>query len=428
MSIIVRFLLAVLSLRYKLHIKGLEHLEKDKAHLIMPSHVALVDPILLYCVLRKKVSLRPLATRKFYDNWVLKPFFKLCGAIPVEDFEQDQGGTEDAERLMKSLKEHLQQGDNILLYPQGALARQGYQSIIGKKSAFYACQVLPADTKILTLSFYGLWGSRSSPAWHGKSPNLFRFLIKGCFFYLINLFFLLPKREVTIEITDVSKELRKAKQLGLDIFNITLEKIYNTRGEEPISYVSAWWVYNTVAHHLPPTKIEGSLDSLRKKVDYSQLKYPKDILRYITQRILEIKPDYTGTIDLSTNLVLDLHFDSLDMAELKSAVATHFPNASNPPLLDLKAVGDLILMAMGKSPYVEELRSCDRAYPENPLLIYPRMKKDLTKQDNILTMIKKNFSQDPKLSFCYDQLFGVQSRNDFMIKAYLIADILKTFP
>ncbi|MDR0369807.1 MAG: hypothetical protein LBH96_04830 [Candidatus Peribacteria bacterium] len=329
---------------------------------------------------------------------------------------------------MKTITEHLQQGENVLLYPQGTLAKQGYQSIIGKKSAFYACQAAPKDTKILAVSLRGLWGSRSSTAWNGKGPNLFLFLVKGVFFYIINLFFLLPKREITIEISEVSNELRQAEKAGLDIFNITLEKIYNVKGEESISYVSAFWAYNTVAHHLPPSKIEGALDTLRKKVDYSQLNYPKGIFSYIEQKILEIKPEYQGTIDLDTNLVLDIYFDSLDMAELKSSVAAHFPQASNPPLLDLKAVGDVVLMAMGKSPYIEELKPCNWKYPENRHVVYPSLKKELTKNDTILTMLKKSFRKNTRLSVCYDQLFGVQSRMDFMIKAYLIADILKTFP
>jgi hypothetical protein len=38
--------------------------------------------------------------------------------------------------------------------------------------------------------------------------------------------------------------------------------------------------------------------------------------------------------------------------------------------------------------------------------------------------LKKNRSD----SFCYDSIFGVQSRNDFLIKAYLIADLLKKMP
>jgi long-chain-fatty-acid--[acyl-carrier-protein] ligase len=47
---------------------------------------------------------------------------------------------------------------------------------------------------------------------------------------------------------------------------------------------------------------------------------------------------------------------------------------------------------------------------------------------HILTVLKKNFKKLKNLSVCYDQLFGVQSARDFLIKAYLIADILKTFP
>jgi hypothetical protein len=34
------------------------------------------------------------------------------------------------------------------------------------------------------------------------------------------------------------------------------------------------------------------------------------------------------------------------MAELKSTVQTAFSNASNPPLLDLKTVGDVAMMAI----------------------------------------------------------------------------------
>jgi hypothetical protein len=49
---------------------------------------------------------------------------------------------------------------------------------------------------------------------------------------------------------------------------------------------------------------------------------------------------------LDTNLVLDCFFDSLDMSELKSTVQSIFPEASNPPLLDLKTVGDVGIMAM----------------------------------------------------------------------------------
>jgi long-chain-fatty-acid--[acyl-carrier-protein] ligase len=147
------------------------------------------------------------------------------------------------------------------------------------------------------------------------------------------------------------------------------------------------------------------------------------------QRIKVIKPDFQGEIMVSTNFVLDLYFDSLDMAELKTSVVSAFPEASNPPLLDLKAVGDVILMAMGKSPSIEQLKPCDWEFPKNQTLLSSFLRKTLHKDDTILTMMKKSFSRFPaQQSVCYDQLFGVQSTRDFLIKAYLIADILKTFP
>jgi long-chain-fatty-acid--[acyl-carrier-protein] ligase len=214
----------------------------------------------------------------------------------------------------------------------------------------------------------------------------------------------------------------------LDIFNIQLEKIYNALGEEQIHYISGLWFYNTVLHHHAPSKIEGALDTLRKKVDYSTLKYPKETLKFIEEKIRTIKPDFTGTLNLDTNLVLDIYFDSLDMAELKSSVATAFSGASNPPLLDLKAVGDVVLMAMGKSPYVEELKPCDWVFDVNEKNIHTLLQKEVHKDATILSVLKKSFKKLKRQSVCYDQLFGVQSAKDFLIKAYLIADILRTFP
>jgi 1-acyl-sn-glycerol-3-phosphate acyltransferase len=114
--------------------------------------VALVDPLLIYAFLRKKLWLHPVATKSFYNNPLLKPLFKLVKAIPVEVFDHDQGTEADAEKMMQQLSEALERGEHVLLYPQGELARQGYQSIIGKKAAFYAAQHAPKGTKCITVT------------------------------------------------------------------------------------------------------------------------------------------------------------------------------------------------------------------------------------------------------------------------------------
>lgn len=428
MKVLARLVYFLLSLRYDISVQGKELLGKDAPYLIMPAHIALVDPIIIRALLRRNMILHPVVTNYFYSSPLLRPIFRLLKAVPVAEIEKDKGDKEDAQAMMQQVSSALAQGENILLYPQGELARQGYQSIIGKKAAFYAVQNAPKNTRLITINIKGLWGSRSSYARNGDGPSLVIFLLKGLFFAIFNLFVFIPKRKVSIEIQEYSKDLRKAESSGLDIFNISLEKIYNAAGEEQIFYRSGLCWYNTVLHHHAPNQIKGSLDTLRKKVDYSTLKYPKGILKTIEEKIRTIKPEYEGEITLSTNLILDCYLDSLDMAEIKSSITQDFSGASNPPLLDLKAVGDLVLMAMGKSPFVEDLKPCERVYPENSNLIYTSLKKELTPKDTILTLFKRNFKKQKKNSFCYDQIFGVQSHQDFLIKAYLIADILRQFP
>jgi hypothetical protein len=74
-------------------------------------------------------------------------------------------------------------------------------------------------------------------------------------------------------------------------------------------------------------------------------------------------------------------------------------------LLDLKSVGDVVLMAMGRSPYVEELKPCERDFEENAELLYPFLKKEVDKNATILSVLKKNFKRLNNQSVCYDQLF-----------------------
>lgn len=76
-----------------------------------------------------------------------------------------------------------------------------------------------------------------------------------------------------------------------------------------------------------------------------------------------MKPEYKAEITAQTHVILDLYFDSLDTAELKSFVQATYPDASNPPLLDLKLIGDYIVMAMGQSLHVDVLKPCRWNYP-----------------------------------------------------------------
>lgn len=73
---------------------------------------------------------------------------------------------------------------------------------------------------------------------------------------------------------------------------------------------------------------------------------PVDILETVRLKVVEIKKIDIEKVLFETNLILDLHADSLDMAEMKSAVQSLFPSASNPPISIIKTVGDLAAMAI----------------------------------------------------------------------------------
>ncbi len=75
---------------------------------------------------------------------------------------------------------------------------------------------------------------------------------------------------------------------------------------------------------------------------------PVDIFETVRSKVAEIKKIEIKKVLFETNLILDLHADSLDMAEMKSAIQSLFPEASNPPISIIKTVGDLAAMAIGK--------------------------------------------------------------------------------
>ena len=405
----------------------MELLNEKWSNLILPSHVALMDPVIMFAFLWDKKSLSPVVTEDYYNIPVLKQLFKSIWAISIPDLTKNSKEL-DTSAIVGNIKKALENDRNILLYPQWALARQGFQSIVGKKTAFLITQEAPKDTKILTVSIRWLRWSRSSRAWTWKAPNLALFFLKGLRFLLWNLFFFVPKRKVDIEIKDSTALLHKVEKKWLDAFNQELEKIYNAKWEEKLNYLTGLCWYNTTKNHKEPAVIEWSIKDLQRSSFNWKTDIPTDVLNKISTIVKKIKPEFTWKIWLDTNLILDCFFDSLDMAELKSTVQSAFSGSSNPPLLDLKTVGDVAMMAIWQSATTEEMKPCDWKYSWDGGLIYWYIKRLINKDSTVLTLMKESLKNHKSDGFCYDSIFGVQSRKDFLIKAYLIADLLKKMP
>ena len=396
--------------------------------LVLPSHVALMDPVIISAFLWKNKWLSPVVTEDYYEVPVLKWIFKWIWAIPIPDLTWDKAKTLDTDLIIWNITKALENWRNILLYPQWALARQWFQSIVWKKTAFYAAQKLPKDTKILTVNIRWLRWSRSSWARTWKAPNLALFWLKGLLFTIFNLIFFVPKRNVEIEIKDSTALLKKVWKKRVDAFNQELEKIYNSKWEEKLNYLSGLFWYNTTKNKKEPDVIQWSIKDLKRTSFSWNTDIPEDVLKKITTIVKKIKPEYSWKISLDTNLVLDCFFDSLDMAELKSSVQSMFTNSSNPPLLDLKTVWDVAMMAIWKSASNEDLKPCDWIETKDSKVVYAHLKHLINEESTVLSLMKESLKNNKDYSFCYDSIFGVQSRKDFVIKAYLIADLLKQIP
>lgn len=116
------------------------------------------------------------------------------------------------------------------------------------------------------------------------------------------------------------------------------------RYEEPLKYIQHYFYYNDVKNKTPPEYISGSEKELSKTNKVDTNTFSAENFKIIQEKIVEMKGISIETLKTETKLILDLYFDSLDMAEIKSYLQAKFPKSSNPPITSLKTLADLWAM------------------------------------------------------------------------------------
>ncbi len=227
--------------RYKIRIKGEEVFQNNSPALILPNHQALIDPVILLSHLYRYTTITPVIAEKYFDIPISKTFFQYLGAIRVSDLESGNRDTQVLKVITRSVIKGLKRGNNIVLYPGGQIAGQGYEKIFNKKSAWHIVRKFPDDAMVVGVRISGLWGSMFSKARTGKSPDFFVQLLKGMFYVLANLLFLVPKRTVTLEFEDLTVSAKNVSAEGQKPFNNYLEEFYNLRGEEKTLYLKHYF-------------------------------------------------------------------------------------------------------------------------------------------------------------------------------------------
>ena len=232
----------LLSLRYKVSVKGYEILKNSSPLLILPNHPALIDPFIIMSQIFRYTKAIPVVSSTYYDIPLARSVFNELGAVRVSNLEAGSRNINVLNEITRSALKAFNRRKSLLLYPGGQLAGQGYEKIYNKKSAHKIILKIPEDVKVIGLRITGLWGSIFTKASTGKSPNLFIQLTKGFIYILANLIFFLPRRKVTIEIEDITFRAKTNAELGIKSFNLFLEDFYNIHGEEDPNFLRHFFI------------------------------------------------------------------------------------------------------------------------------------------------------------------------------------------
>ena len=422
MKIINCFVINILKLRYTISINWEKELNHNWPILILPNHIAIIDPIIILAFLWKNLDIFPIASEKHYNKFAIKQIMDLMWTIPIWEVEI-WVDTKKIKNIFNKVVAHINLWKNILLYPSWQIYRQGFESIKWKQATYNIINLLNKNIKIVAVRNTWLWWSISSMAWDNWNTWIFKLIFKYIWYIFSNLIFFIPKRKINIELVDITKDINFYKNKSLNEFNLFLENFYNKKWEEKINYIKHYFYYDDVKNKKQPEFIGWSFKELNNIKEYDLSDIDNNIKEKILNKIAIQKEVQILDIHETTNLVLDLYFDSLDLAELKSFIQANFNQASNPPIWDLKTVWDLIIMAVWKSENTEKLKECRwNKFNFNWDLI---KRINFNWDKNILNLWKQNFKNNKYEDFFWDNIFWKQTKRDFLIKAYFISSRIK---
>ncbi|MDE3055516.1 MAG: AMP-binding protein [Verrucomicrobiota bacterium] len=422
-TLLARFLLLLLSLRYRIHVKGLDLLDKlprDKGVFFLPNHPAHMDPLFLYLLLWPRYRMRPVVVEYVYH--LLRPLMRLVRAVPMPNFDISVNPlkVKRAEMALQTVAEGLRKGENFLFYPAGKLKNSAREVVGGASGAYSLLQECP-DAQIVLIRTTGLWGSSFSRALLGRSPPLPATLLQGVKILLKNALFFAPRRDVEIEIAlEPSDFPRKEQKLLLNRYLENWFNRYRTKegkqvDKEPLTLVS----YSRFKEELPtpfePKKKRGLggaivSEELRTKI-YGEIR------RIVNNPGIHIAPEM--------HLATDLGMDSLNLAEL-GAFLLQSSDVEELHPEDLDTVQSVLEIAAGTfSSEAHPMRTQSKMHWEEevgrPLPSAPEGK---TLMEAFLRVAERMGGR----AACGDDLLGVLSYKDLKRSALVLSLHFRKMP
>lgn len=435
-----RMLGLLLSLRYRVEVRGLhgihEH-DDNRPLLFLPSHAALVDPLLIYSLLADYRP-RAMADSRQVNKPIIRTLIRPFRPIIIPDLQQDAGRPgHSAEKAVRAALDTcvaaLKQGDNLLLYPAGRLTRDGHDRLDGNSGAHSLYSRVP-ECRIVLVRIRGLWGSSFSYApctgTYGKPPHFFKALSAGAMRLLGNALLFMPRRPVRVVFEEV-QNLPPASA-GVLPFNRAVENFYQSEAQPVLCVPYYFWQGSAVteqeavsANPTAPARLHTqALEEISTELKADVMTLLWENLHDDTQDIPNPPPAW----DLSALLSADLGIDSLSLSVLALQLEERFGYPVHR--LDLlRSVGDCVLAAAGKLEATSPITPPPPAWHQGQgTPQQPARPLDLPAGDTIPAAFVRRMLRAPDRLLLGEASGAVLSRRNVLLRALALAGFIRTLP
>jgi long-chain-fatty-acid--[acyl-carrier-protein] ligase len=403
----------VLSLRYRVEMKGLDEIRARGAHRVvfLPNHVALIDPAILMVRLDRGFHPRSLGDAYQLSQPVVRQIARLFGVRSLPNMERQGLSVLEATRqALSATIEGVKAGENLLFYPSGRLRQQRLEEIRAASGAEVLVKSVP-EARIVLVRQTGLWGSSFSLAFNGRMPSAVAMAWRGFRYLLLNALFFMPRRHVLLEFVEPPDFPRGGSRMEINAY---LEAFYNERAPRNTYVPYGFWERGG-AREVPEPEVQ------RIAGDASEV--PEATRRIVSEEIAQL----TGreAVRLEDRLAQDLGLDSLASAELVLWIEKEFGFSVGTPE-SLVTVGDVVLAAAGKgiSAIESPLRPASAAWSAD------RSDRRIGVPDvaTITSAFLEQASRHPDEPILADQTSGEVTFRRLVLGVMLLSPVIREMP
>ncbi len=404
---------AMLWLRYRIRTQGLDKIAARgrSGILFLPTHPALIDPIILAALLGKQFAPRFVADRDQVDRFLIRNLARRIGVRTIPDTSKlGTRAREEIDRVLAESAEGLKNGENLLIYPAGHVLRSRFEEVGGNSGAETVLRAAP-NARIVLVRTRGLWGSGFS--WAQGAPKVGKALARGFFSILANFLFFTPRRAVSIEFVEPEDFPRGA---GREALNADLERFFNA--DPPGNTYVPYTIWERGgARQLPEPQrlgIEGDAGKVPPAT---------------REMVIEYLREATGAAAIpdEAHLARDLGMDSLARADVGAWIEQEF----GFPVADgdaLQTVKDVLLAAVGQAVSAAhvELKPVPRGW-----FAWPKSDEAVSLPEgarNIAEAFLQQAERAPGRTIIADQAGGGRTYRDLVTAILLLKPRIEALP